>query len=1167
MRQHGRLGYPQWLADRHISCKWDEEEDFAKFQLTKPFKFMKIPVQFHRKWLVLMRISVAQLVMSVWLVGNAFAADVRAQELLNKRISLQAQDLEVKKVLHQIEKQAGVRFIFSSKMIQSGRKVTIQQSNQELSKVLEEFLVPLGLTYEVSGKNIVIRPSETPKWSSGEPEASVKSGLQAGTEVTIKGRVTDSESKEPLPGVNILVKGTQTGTSTEANGNYTLAVDNANITLIYSFVGYEPQEVQAGSRTEIDVSLKTDQKSLEEVLVVGYGTVKKSDITGSVASVKSQELTAYPALGTVQALQGRAAGVQIQANNGEPGSSFKVRIRGGTSINASSDPIYVVDGFVGGTLPPPEDIESIEILKDASATAIYGSRGANGVIMVTTKKGTSGKPRIDFNTSISSQKEINRLDLLNAQQFLAYVQEARPTIVSQGADTDWQDEIFRRGGIQNHQLSVAGGSEAVKYYVSGAYYDQKGIILNSGYKRYSVTSNIDINATKRLKLGLNLFAQRVSRQQSRTQEGSGGLTPGVMSAALKFEPDQPIRDANGRFTVGRLSDPIDNPYAIATQLQNESLADRIQGNLYAEYNILKDLKFRVTLGATTNSGRTGTFTPTTLNDGRNVGGAATVNGSKSTLLLNENYLTYNKKIGALHDLSVMAGYSYQKSSSETWGGSGQNFITDAVSYWNLGGSSVWQSPNSGLTEWVLASYYARLTYSLADKYLFTANIRQDGSSNFSKNHKWATFPSGAFAWKMSSEPFMQNISAISQWKWRVSYGLTGNQAIEPYQTMARFSNVYAIINGTPVNAVRPTTVANDDLTWETTHQFDVGADVSFLNNRINLVADYYRRVTKDLLFSVQLPQYSGYTNQLQNIGEVENKGIEFTLNTRNLVGAFKWSTDINFSLNRNKILKLPAGTDILYGSAPGHMVGMGQTQILREGYPVGSFYGWIYDGVYQEGDSFIPGGGFETVAGGEKFRDINGKKDSNGQLTGEPDGMLNSDDRTIIGNPHPKFTWGMNNDFSYKGFDLNVFFQASKGNDLLSYTLMELNLLSAINNATTEALNRWTPTHTNTDVPKAAVGRTRRVSTRWVKDGSFVRMKNLAVGYNFPKPVLEKLRISKLRIYASAQNILTFTKYKGYDPEVNYSSDGNTDSNRNLGLDYGSYPNAKSYTIGLNLGF
>ncbi len=986
-------------------------------------------------------------------------------------------------------------------------------------------------------------------------------------DVLVSGTVTGADTNEPLPGVSVVVKGTNQGTTTDAAGTFQLMVPGANSVLVFSFVGYLSQETVVGNRQQINISLEADVKALSEVVVVGYGTVKKSDITGSVSSVGSEELTAYPALGTVQALQGRAAGVQIQANNGEPGAAFKVRIRGGTSINASSDPIYVVDGFVGGALPPPEDIESLEVLKDASATAIYGSRGANGVIMITTKRGKSGKPRIDLNTSFSAQNEINRLDLLNATQFADYIKEARPTFVPAGANTNWQDEIFRTGGIQNHQLSISGGNDAVNYYLSGALYDQKGIILNSGFKRFSITSNVEVKASERLKIGLNLFVQRNEKQQAYTQEGSGGLTPGVVASAFKFEPDQPIRNPQtGRFTVARLNDPHDNPYAVATQLQNESVDDRIQGNLFAEYSILDNLKFRTTLGATTNSGRGGYFAPTTLNEGRIVGGRASVSGSKSTQLLNENYLTYNKTFGAVHDISVMGGYSYQSSSSENWSGTGQSFITDAVSYWNLDGSSVWQSPTSSLTEWQISSYYARVNYSLLDRYLFTANIRRDGSSNFSRNHKWATFPSGAFAWKMSNEPFMQNSTVISQWKWRVSYGLTGNQAISPYQTLARFSNVFTIIDGVPVNAVRPTTVANDDLTWETTAQFDVGADISLFKNRINLTLDYYRMVTRDLLFSVQLPQYSGYATQLQNIGSVENKGFELTINTRNLTGDLKWNTDVNFSINRNKVLKLPGGTELQYGAFPGHMVGLGSTHVLREGYPVGSFFGWIYDGVYQEGDTYLPGGGFERAAGGEKFRDINGK-DAQGNLTGQPDGTLNSDDRTIIGNPNPDFIWGLNNELSYKGFDLNIFFQGSQGNDVLSYTLMELNLLSAINNATTEALNRWTPTNTNTDVPKAFVGRTRRVSTRWIYDGSYVRLKNLALGYNFPVAVTKKLGMTKLRLYASAQNILTLTSYPGYDPEVNYASDGATNSNRNLGLDYGSYPNAKSYTVGLNIGF
>ncbi|HEV7347811.1 TonB-dependent receptor [Telluribacter sp.] len=1103
-----------------------------------------------------MRVTFFQLLCIGFLSAMSYAHTSPAQELLNRDVTLKVSNVTLSEALDRIESSAQVRFAYSRDLIRLSQPVAVTAQREPLSSVLDKLLIPLKIDYRVVNNQILL--SKSKKLSIATP-ALLDNRLPERVmplEVAIRGTVTGADNTEPLPGVSVVVKGTSQGTTTDASGNYQLTVPGPSSVLVFSFVGYLSQEVTVGNRQQVNVRLEADVKALNEVVVVGYGTVKKSDLTGSVSSVGSEELTAYPALGTVQALQGRAAGVQIQANNGEPGANFKVRIRGGTSINASSDPIYVVDGFVGGAIPPPEDIESLEVLKDASATAIYGSRGANGVIMITTKRGKSGKPRIDFNTSFSAQNEINRLDLLNAEQFGAYIKEARPNYVSAGANTDWQDEIFRTGGIQNHQLSISGGSDAVNYYLSGALYDQTGIILNSGFKRFSITSNVEVKASNRLRIGLNLFAQRNEKEQAFTQEGSGGLTPGVVASAFKFEPDQPIRDPQtGRFTVARLNDPHDNPYAVATELKNEQLSDRIQGNLFAEYDILEGLKFRTTLGATTNSGRFGYFAPTSLNEGRIVGGRASVNGSKSTQLLNENYLTYSRTIGDIHDFSVMGGYSYQTSSSENWGGTGQSFITDAVSYWNLGGSSVWQSPTSGLTEWQLGSYYGRINYSLLDRYLFTANIRRDGSSNFSRNHKWATFPSGAFAWKMSNEPFMQNFEAISQWKWRVSYGLTGNQAIEPYQTLARFSNVFTIIDGVPVNAVRPTTVANDDLTWETTAQFDVGADISLFNNRINLVLDYYRMVTRDLLFSVQLPQYSGYATQLQNIGSVENKGFELTVNTRNTTGALKWNTDINFSLNRNKVLRLPGGTELQYSAAPGHLVGLGNTHILREGYPVGSFFGWTYEGVYQQGDGFLPGGGFEQAAGGEKFRDTNG------------DGTLNSNDRTIIGNPNPDFIWGLNNEFSWKGFDLNLFFQGSQGNDILSYTLMELNLLSGINNATTAALNRWTPTNTNTDVPRAFAGRTRRVSTRWIYDGSYVRLKNLAVGYNLPASVTRKLGMTKLRVYASAQNILTLTQYEGYDPEVNYASEGATNSNRNLGLDYGSYPNAKSYTIGLNIGF
>ncbi|WP_228527885.1 SusC/RagA family TonB-linked outer membrane protein [Pararhodonellum marinum] len=975
---------------------------------------------------------------------------------------------------------------------------------------------------------------------------------QAGS---ISGTVTE-QNGEPIIGVTVQLRGTGVGTVTDLEGRYTLEVSGSDPVLVFRSMGFKTQEVPLENWSILNVTMESDLASLDEVVVIGYGSQKRSDLTGSVSSVKAEQLTAFPAINVVQALQGRAAGVQIQANNGEPGASFKVRIRGGTSINASSDPIFVVDGFIGAAMPPPEDIQSVEVLKDASATAIYGSRGANGVIMVTTKRGKKGAPRIELNTAFSSQEEISRLDLLNANEFMDYITEIRPQFSSLGANTDWQDEIFRTGHIQNHQLSISGGADNVDYYVSSAFFDQKGVIIGSGFNRFSITSNVNIQASDRLKLGLNIFAQRSSQEGTRTQEGSGGSNnTGVVAGAFKFEPDQPIFDENGRYTIARMNDPHDNPVAVAREYQNESVNDRVQGNFFAEYQITENLSFKTTLGATTNSGRIGTYTPTTLNAGRNVGGQGNVNGSRSTLLLNENYLSFSKTYAEKHNLSVMGGYSYQSQTNENWGGAGQNFVTDAFEFWNLGAASVWLRPSSSLQDWTLASFYGRVNYGFDDRFLVQLNARYDGSSTFSVNNKWAFFPSGAVAWNLGNEAFLKDNQTISLLKLRTSYGLTGNQAIAPFQTLARFSDVFTIVNGLPVNAIRPTTVANNDLTWETTAQFNIGTDIAILSDRIYATFEYYRMVTSDLLFEVPLPQYSGFSNQLQNVGKVENKGVELTLGARILTGAFQWNTDVNFSRNRNKVLSLPGGNDILYGSGPGHMVGLGQTQILREGFPVGSFFGWIYEGVYQEGDTFIPGGGFEQVAGGEKFADLNG------------DGVLNANDREIIGNPHPDFIFGWNNDFRWKNFDLNIFFQGSQGNDILSYTLMELNLLSGINNATTDALNRWTPQNTDTDVPRASIGRTRRVSTRFIYDGSFVRLKNLALGYNLPFNMTRKIGVQRLRIYASAQNILTFTNYEGYDPEVNYNSGGAANGNRNLGLDYGSYPNAKSYTLGLNIGF
>ncbi|MDM1046960.1 SusC/RagA family TonB-linked outer membrane protein [Sphingobacterium hotanense] len=984
---------------------------------------------------------------------------------------------------------------------------------------------------------------------------------------TVNGRVTDGGS--PVQGVSVTVKGVAgSGTTTNANGEFSVQVDNQNATLVFTIVGFTTQEVPLRGQSNVNVSLVSTDTDIEQVVVIGYGTQKKSDLTGSVSSVGSEKINAFPLAGTAQALQGRAPGVSVSSINGEPGRAPRVRVRGGTSINASSDPLYVVDGFPGSTPPAPEDVESIEILKDASATAIYGSRGANGVIMITTKKGKIGKPMVEFNNSIATQQVGKRLDLLNASEFGAYINDVYvnggnnnipfPNPESLGEGTDWQDLVFRNGNLLSNQLSVSGGSDNIRYYTAVNHYGQKGTVIESDYRRFSGTSNLDMKVNDRIKIGTRLLFNRSILNGVRTQESSSGTTAaGVISGALRFEPTQGIFDDAGNYTLKKFGDPHDNPVAAARERANEVKTDLFQGNGYLELTLLKDLIFRSTVGLQVSNQRTGNYVSKRLVEGRNFGGIGSIAAHKNTNVISENYLNYNLKINEANNLDAMVGYSYQSSRNESWQANNRNFISDSFSYWNLGAGSNYQNASSNLEDWIMSSFYGRINYNLLGRYLFTATGRYDGSSRFGENNKWAFFPSAAFAWNVSQEPFMESVEAISNLKIRTSYGETGNSEIGSYQSLARYSATLATMGGVPVNAVRPTNVANPNLTWETTKQTDAGIDIGFLNNKINLTVDYYYKKTIDLLYSVPLPIYSGYTGSLQNVGSVENKGWEFALGTTNIDRELKWNTDFNITFNRNKILQLPGG-DIRYNTIPGHMLST-DSQILREGEVVGAFYGWVFDGVYQQGDDFSPQP--SKKPGDVKYQDIFGRDASNNLVVGA-DGKINADDRTIIGNPHPDFIFGFNNDFKYKNFDLNIFFQGSYGNDMLNITRMELDWMAGKGNATKDALNRWTPTNTNTDVPRASASNNPEVSSRWVEDGSYLRLKNLALGYNVPKTAMGKIGIDQLRLFASAQNIWTWTNYSGFDPEVSFQ-----DSNRNIGLDYMGYPNIKSFTFGINARF
>ena len=990
---------------------------------------------------------------------------------------------------------------------------------------------------------------------------------------TLSGTVSD-QGNMPIPGVNVIKVGTTTGAATDFDGNYSIEVANGDV-IKFSYIGYVSQSVTISGQQPLNVTLAEDAAQLDEVVVVGYGARKKSDVTGSVSSVKADELTAFPVLEAAQALQGRAAGVVVQSNNGgEPGAPISINIRGNTSINASSDPLVVVDGFVGANMPQAGDIESLQVLKDASATAIYGSRGSNGVILVTTKKGRSGKLNVELNTTYSVQNTSNKIDLLNASDFADYQNQIRsnqgnttPYLLGD-YDTDWQDLIYRSGNTQNHQLSFSGGSDKVNYYASGTYFTQDGILVNSGYERASFLSNLDAQVTDKLKIGLNLTGG-LSKKAGVSTQSDGSVTVGgddVVSLAMRFAPDKGIYNDDGSYSVNdQIGDPVDNPWAVATQRDDDTEIENFRANFYANYEIIEGLTFKTTFGISNENEFRGVYLPRTLQitAGGTTQGRAIITEDKTKSVLSENYLTYNREIGK-GNLTLLAGYSYQKTTDKGFFSEGTGTISDSFSYYGLWTATNLLNGTDGniyVNETEIQSQFGRVNYDYDDKYLLTATVRRDGASNFAENEKYAIFPSGALGWKISNEDFLKDNETISNLKLRASYGVTGNPSIAPYQSLASLASLYASSNQQTVPAVTPNQPSNPDLKWESSYQSNFGVDLGLYNNAVSLSLDYYNIDTKDIIMVDRgLPDYLGFYNDqiLTNVGEVNNEGIEISLNTRNITKEdFSWTTDFVFSKNKNKVVKLINGVDYFRSGAPSYF-SLNNNSILREGEEVGLFYGLDYAGVYQGGA--LPAGTAtlsDGVAGDPLFRDINDSGD------------ITNDDRKIIGNPNPDFTWGITNTFKYKNLDLNIFFQGSQGGEIFNMTNVQLH--NGDSNTTYDYYNdAWTPTNTNTDTPRVGNNSWREISSRFVEDGSYVRLKNIALGYTFESTLIEKLGIENLRLSLSAQNLLTFTKYSGLDPEVNYfgaSGDNNTSSNTVRGFDFGNYPTVRSVSFSLNAKF
>tara|TARA_R110001592_G_scaffold76099_2_gene229965 strand:- start:5291 stop:8341 length:3051 start_codon:yes stop_codon:yes gene_type:complete len=989
----------------------------------------------------------------------------------------------------------------------------------------------------------------------------------------VTGKVTDGSTGSPLPAVSVQLKGTTTGATTDFDGKFTITTNKAEDVLVFRYLGYKVQEITVGSNAVLNVKLIEDSNALDEIVVVGYGARKKSDITGAVSSVKSEELTAFPVLDAAQALQGRAAGVVVQSNNGgEPGAPVSIKIRGNTSISANSSPLIVVDGFVGATMPQANDIQSLEILKDASATAIYGSRGSNGVVLVTTKKGRSGKLSVELNTTYAVQNTANKLDLLNASEFTDYQNQIRAnagntTPYPQGtSDTDWQDLIYTSGNTANHQVSFSGGSDKMNFYASGNYFKQDGIIVNSGFERATFLSNIDAQVTDKLKVGMNLFGSRGTKNGVATQStGSNGVGAGgddVISLAMRYAPDQPVRNADGSFNSGNtVGDQVDNPYAVATERVDETKTDNFRANLYGSYDILESLTFKTTFGLSTTNLTQGTYNPSTLAvTAGSIGGRASVTNAKKTDVLSENYLTYKREIGK-GSLTLLGGMSYQKTTTEAFSAAGTGFISDSFSFYALDKATGLLQPDSSLSEVEIQSQFGRVNYDFDDKYLLTATVRRDGASNFAANNKYAIFPSAAFGWKMSNENFLKDNETISDLKLRLSYGVTGNPSISPYQSLARFASLYASSNGQTVNAITPDQPANPDLKWESSYQTNFGVDLDLYNGIAKLSLDYYNIDTKDLILGNNgIPEYFGFANDeiLTNLGQINNRGFEISLNTRNISNDnFSWNTDFNLSANKNKVVALINDADLFDDASPSYF-SHDRTHVLRVGEEVGLFWGYEYAGVYQGGTAptgtqTLTGG----VAGDPLFMDIDG----NGSIT--------QADRTTIGNPNPDFNFGITNNFTYKDFDLSIFFQGSQGGEVMNLTNVQLTNGDA--NTTRDNFNSaWTSTNTNTNTPRVGNNSNREISSRFVEDGSFVRLKNIALGYNLPSEISEKLGVDKVRFSMSAQNLLTFTNYSGLDPEVSYfggSGVNNVKSNTAQGFDFGNYPTVKSVNFSLNIKF
>jgi TonB-linked SusC/RagA family outer membrane protein len=1120
-----------------------------------------------KKLILIMRLSALFLMF----LSLNLSASVYSQ---NTRFTVDLNGKTVREVFQFIEQKSEFRFFYNDDFSYIDKVVDMNVKDENVEQILEQLFESSDITYKVFDNNLIV--------------LTLKQNLQ---QVAVKGTITDAISKEPLPGANIQIKGTTMGTTADASGAFTLEAKKGDV-LIVSFIGYIPQEITVGDETMLTIALSPDATNLEEVVVVGYGTQKRAEVTGAVTSVSSEKLTALPSPSVDQALQGRAAGVTVIAN-GAPGTNPTVRIRGISTVN-DANPLYVVDGVITTNISniSPNDIESIEVLKDASTAAIYGSQGSNGVIMVTTKKGKAGKVVIDFQGYAGVQYSNARYDLMNAEQYGQYATGGAFTAPSvytnpiyadrlagigpdrpQGGETDWQDEIYQKGPMQNYDLSVTGGGENATFRLSAAYLNQQGIVIKTGLERYNFRANSDYTKG-RLKIGENLSFSYGSRNPL---ADNGGRS--LLEHAIKMAPYLPVYNhENKRGGYQGPTSAIDgqdaeNPVRIMELNSRKLNTLDILGNIYGELEIIKGLKFRTNLGLQDQRVVDNQFYPSYNDD--NLGGnthrqpysSIFKNRGAYNSFLFTNGFTWNATLAEKHNLEVLALTEYNSAHSTVLNANSHNPITDAVPELN----STDVSLSSTTIDWYRISYVGRLNYNYDEKYLLSASIRTDASSRFGKNKRWGTFKAFSAGWNIAKESFMEGIPAISNLKLRGSWGEAGNDKIQDYSYIATLtSNMYYVIDNSPVQGTTPGGQANPDLKWEQTTMTNIGIDLGLLRNQFTLTAEYYMNKSDDLLMQVgnvlSFGDFQGTTSR--NAGSMETKGFELQLGYNDFEGAFHWSAGLNLGTFKNEVKSL-GGNPYISG------FGFEGDDLNRNsiGEPAFYFYGYKFDGIFQSEQEVLDymGGSQRAMTSSTSAGDFR-IKDTNG------DGVITGADRTNIGNPFPKMTLGFDLNASFKGFDLNLFISGVYGNKIYNTNIYDLEGMPRLFNASPKVLHRWTAENPSTTMPRAGVvANNLSASDRYIEDGSYTKLKNITFGYTIPSSIL-KNKLTKFRIYVSAQNLICITKYSGLDPEVgSYSPTGtalgqigvptNTTANYANGIDVGNYPIPKSVIAGFQITF